>query len=187
MRPPFALLILLCLALVVAGCAGDDDSDGAASTQTSTDESRTRTAPNPKDVAGARQERTDEKLKQREEKELEEGDEEFDKAFAETPFDRLVGRLPIRRPPLHVQQYITGDGHKVYAAVDRKRFCALSPARREQAVSAFFRSADGTFRRGGVDDLELVVTPVTETLDELPALATASGKSATLTSRGRGC
>lgn len=187
MHRPVARLILLCLALVVAGCGGDDDSDGAARTQTSTDELRPRTAPNPKEVAGARQERADEKLKQREEKELEQGDEEFDKAFEETPFDRLVGRLPIRRPPLHVQQYISGDGHKLYAAVIRKRFCALSPTRRERAVSAFFRSADGTFRRGGVDDLELVVTPVSETLDRLPALATASGKSVTLTSRGRDC
>jgi hypothetical protein len=86
-----------------------------------------------------------------------------------------------------VQQYISGDGHKLYATVSRKRFCALSAAERERAVTTFFRSADSIFRRGGVDDLELVVTPVTEQLDKLPALATARGKTVTLTSRGRDC
>lgn len=187
MHRPCLLLLLLTLALLVAGCGDDDDSGDAASTQTGKDEiRRAKTAPNPKEVAGARQERADEKRQKQEEQDLED-DEEFDKAFEDTPFDRVVDKLPIRKPPLHVQQYISGDGHKLYAAVSRKRFCALSAARRNSAVGSFFDDADRTFRRGGIDDLELVVTPLAETLDKLPPLATASGKTVKLTSRGRDC
>ena len=174
---------MLALAIAVAACSDDDDSGEEGASRTATEEiRRSGKSPNPKEVAGARQERADERTRQREEEELE--DEKFDQSFEETPFDRLVDKLPLRKPPLHVEQYISGDGHTLHAAVNRKRFCALPAARRKRALTSFFESADRTFRRGKVDDLEVVVTPVTEKLDELPALATASGKTVKLAANG---
>ena len=182
-RRPWIALIVLALAAALVACSDDDDSADKDTSRTTTDEiRRSGKTPNPKEVAAARQERADERVKQREEEELE--DKEFDEAFEETPFDRLVDKLPLRKPPLHVAQYISGDGHKIYAAVSRQRFCGLSADRRKRAVSSYFESADRTFREGKIDDLEVVVTPVTEKLDELPALATASGDTVKLAPGG---
>ena len=120
-------------------------------------------------------------------KALKKEDRKFDKSFKETSFERLVNKLPIQKPPLYVAQYISGDGHKLYTAVDRKRFCKLPAAERKKAVESFFNTADASFRRANVKDFEQVVTPLSDTIDKLPALATARQGAVTLTSRGRSC
>ena len=114
-------------------------------------------------------------------------DRKLDRSFAETPFEKIVSGLPIREPPLFVEQYITSKGSStVYTAVAPKRFfCGRSPARRKAAVSAFYREADKLFRRGDVDDFVQVVTPIAVTTEELPALAVARNGSVALTKRGR--
>ena len=180
-------LLLFAVALLVAGCSGDEEPDrepsaGAKAPAGETDRAR----PTPKEADEARREAAERKLEEQERKDLED-DREFDSSFKETSFERLVDRLPIRRPPLYVQRYITGDGHRLYASVNVKRFCRASAGGRERAVAAFFRTADRTFRRGDVEDLEVVVTPISETIDELPALATARGGEVELSGRGRGC
>ena len=114
-------------------------------------------------------------------------DREFDRGFRETSFEKLVARLPIRKPRLYVQQYITNRGsHRVFTAVSRRRFlCDMTPAERRRAVARFFRSADRVMRAGGVDDFVQVVTLTSQTAQELPALANARRGSVRLTERGR--
>lgn len=187
-------LTLLALTLAVSGCEGEDDSEkkadspGArAETAQKEDARRPGKSRKPREAAAARREAADAKRQERELKDLEREDREFDRSFKDTPFERLVNKLPIREPSLYVEQYITGDGHKLYTAVDRRRFCKTSREGREQAVGSFFRAADRSFRRAGVKDLEQVVTPVSETLDKLPALAIARRGSVSLTSLGRSC
>jgi len=81
-----------------------------------------------------------------------------------------------------VQQYITSTGsHRVYTAVDRRRFlCRMTRAQRRRAVAGFFRAADRIMRAGGVDDFVQVVTVTSETTQNLPALAQARRGSVTL-------
>lgn len=124
----------------------------------------------------------------REEAQDRKADRKFDREFEETPFERILTQLPIRKPPLFVEQYITErDSSTVYTAVSPKRFfCGRSTAQRKAAVTAFYRDADRLFRRGGVKDFVQVVTPIAETTEELPALARGRNGSVTLTKRGRG-
>lgn len=114
-------------------------------------------------------------------------DRRFDRDFKESAFDKLVGKLPIRKPPLHVQQYITTSGsHRVYTAVDRGRFlCRMTPAQRRKAVAGFFRAADRVMRAGGIDDFAQTVTVTTQDAQDLPVLARAKRGSVTLTGQGR--
>lgn len=114
-------------------------------------------------------------------------DREFDRGFSETRFEKIVSELPVRRPPLFVEQYITSKGSTtVYTAVAPRRFfCGRSPARRRAAVSSFYRDADRLFRRRGVKDFVLVVTPIAETTESLPALAMGRDGKVSLTRRGR--
>lgn len=183
-------LTLLSLTLAVGGCGGGDDSERSADsskraeTHETTSPGKTR---EPKEAKAARSEAADNKRQEQELKDQKKEDREFDRSFEESSFERLVGKLPIRKPPLYVEQYITGDGHKLYTAVDRKRFCKMTAAAREKAVASFFRTADRSFRRGKVDDFEMVVTPLSDTIDKLPALATARRGKVSLTSRGRSC
>lgn len=139
---------------------------------------------------GARIRRTRRRAAARERRERAEDrrfDREFDRGFRESGFDRLVGKLPIRRPPLYVQQYITSSGsHRVYTAVSRRRFlCRMTPAQRRRAIARFFRSADRVMRAGGVDDFVQIVTLTSQRTQKLPALARARRGSVTLTGDGR--
>jgi hypothetical protein len=113
--------------------------------------------------------------------------EQFDQNFKQTPFEKLISELPIRKPPLYVEQYITNPGsHKLYTAVARKRFfCTLTPGQRALAVQVFYRDASKVFRAGGVKDFVQVVTPLAETTERLPALAVARHGSVQLTGLGR--
>ncbi len=139
-------------------------------------------------AAAARRKESDRKQADRERQQQEEENREFDRSFKETPFERLVGTLPIREPPLYVEQYITEeDTHKVFTAVGEKRFfCKMTPRQREKAVTDFYRAADKILRGGKIQDFEQVVTPLAETLEKLPALAIARDGSVSLTRLGRG-
>ncbi len=181
------LIALLVFALGASGCGGDDSEEKAAST---TKEAGDRPKPPrpPKERDDARREAKEEKQQDRELKDLEEEERKFDKSFEETPFERAIQRLPIRKPPLYVEQYITGEGQrKLYTAVDEKRFCRLSPAQRTKAVTSFYREAKRSLSRSGVKDFLQVVTPLSATTEKLPALATARAGKVSLSRRGRSC
>jgi hypothetical protein len=126
-------------------------------------------------------------LRRRDRAQDREFDREFDRGFRESAFDKLVARLPIRKPPLYVQQYITTSGsHRVYTAVSRRRFlCRSTPAQRRRAVARFYRDARRVMRAGRVDDFEQVVTVASQTTQKLTALAQAKGGRVALTGPGR--
>lgn len=194
--------IAIAAAAVFSGCGGEDDSPDEAGSPPATG-----TAPE-RPQGGRGQERSgggerakergkesteaeSRRLETRERREDRKDDkafEKFDEDFEETPFEKLIAKLPVRKPPLFVEQYITTEGsHKVYTAVDEKRFlCELTPRQRKAAVSAFNRSANRVFRGAGVKDFVQVVTPLAETTEELPALAIARNGSVSITVRGRG-
>jgi hypothetical protein len=209
--PLLAVLAVAAVALL-SGCNGDDDK--ASSTEAATNaekearkevtrrikaegrrqraaqrraEARKNRTPAQRAAAERRSRRRAAAARERDREADRKADREFDKGFAETAFDRLIAKLPIRKPPLYVAQYITSTGsHRVYTAVDRSRFlCRMSPAQRQRAVAAFFRAADRVMRAGGVDDFVQVVTVTSQATQELPALANARRGSVALTERGR--
>jgi len=180
-------LAVLALAVAVPGCGGEDDpakrTEGGQAPQAGE-----QNGPEESRQAKARRLARDRQDQEREREQLEKEEREFDEAFKKSSFDKLLEKLPIRAPPLYVEQYITTENsHKVYTAVDPKRFlCKLTPREREKAVAGFYRSANEVFRGGGVEDFVQVVTPTAETTEKLPALATAGKGSVSLTKRGRG-
>ena len=203
--PRLRLLLILAalLGVLVAGCSDDDQGSEGADAGTAAE-----TAPVEKPKANGRSGKTPRKAGkvrgkaakrrpteaelarerraiEKEEAEDKKDDREFDRSFKQTPFEETVATLPIRKPPLFVQQYIT-DGNTVYTAVAPKRFfCGRSPARRKVVVAQFYRDADRRFRRRGIENFVKIVTPVAETLEELPALAIGRKGSVSLTKRGR--
>ena len=192
MNRSWIALALLALAVALSSCGGGGDSEKKAdssSTQTNAenqDKPPGKLRP-PNEAKGAKQEAAEKKEEKRDLEALKKEDRKFDESFKESSFERLVGKLPIQKPPLYVAQYISGDGHKLYTAVERKRFCKMSAAEKKKAVESFFETADASFRRGNVKDFEQVVTPLSDTIDKLPALATARQGTVTLTSLGRSC
>lgn len=166
-----------------SGCAGDGGSSenprpgGTDASPAPDEKAKEQTGPTDEELQGEVRER---------ERDREE-DRKFDEAFRETRFDKLIAKLPIRKPPLYVEQYITTTGsHRVHTAVDRKRFvCELDVGERRKAVADFYRAADKVFRAGGVNDFVQVVTPTSQTTEELPAMATARKGSVSLTRLGR--
>lgn len=209
-RPRLLLAVAAAAALLAAGCSGDDESDEKASTAQETapverpkarseTEAPKKGANDKKPEAGKRKRKSDKtaatkaevqkerRAARREEAQDRKADREFDQEFNETPFERTVLELPIRKPPLFVEQYITEKGSTtVYTAVSLKRFlCGRSAAQRKAAVTAFYREADRLFRRRGIRNFVQVVTPVAATTEELPALATGRKGSVQLTARGR--
>ena len=186
--PTLVPIALLALSLTASGCNGDDDEEKKkAGPSTSTTADRAKPPPPPRERDDALRESAEANQQERELKDLEEDDRKFEQSFNETPFERAIHKLPVRRPPLYVEQYITGEGHKVYTAVDERRFCKLSRAKREAAVSSFYRAADRSLRRAGVKDFVQVVTPLAATTDDLPALATGQAGKVSLSRRGRSC
>jgi hypothetical protein len=135
--------------------------------------------------------------------------------FRKTPFDEAVGKLPFRKPPLRVLQWVLTDRshtldsradrerfyrlseraqtqwltpkpeHKLYARVNEAEFYAMSEGARAKAVKVFYRSARRLFQHEGIRDFVLVVTPLTEALEHLPAFAVGRDGSASLTPLGR--
>jgi len=142
-------------------------------------------------------------------------DRAFDALFKNTLFDHAIDQLPLRRAPLDVRQWVTIDPsyrldtvgqrkrfyrmsereqagllirkpkHTLYARVDAERFYGMSERARAAAVRSFYRDAQKVFESQGIGDLVLVVTPLTETVGDLPALAVGRGGSASLTLLGR--
>ena len=208
-RRTLVFLVLAAVPLLAAGCSDDDDSEqGSASTvETAPVEkpkSRSESGERAKKPAAAKKggkekgktvkrkvsaaelEKEREAIR-RETAEDRKQDRAFEREFKGTPLERVVSELPIRKPPLFVEQYITSKGSStVYTAVDPKRFmCGVSLARRRAAVTAFYRDADRRLRGAGVKGFVQVVTPVAETTARLPALAIGRGGSVSLTARGR--
>lgn len=111
----------------------------------------------------------------------------------DSPPDKLLGkaarerfyRMSARARKEAVRQFYRSGPTKLYARVDRKRFYGMSVREREAAVKAFYRDAEPWFKKAGIKDFVLVVTPWTETTKDLPALAVGRGGSATLTPLGR--
>ena len=212
LRKPSATALLL-LALLAAGCNGDDGSgrekastetQEATSTHQATAPAREPSARELRRQAAERRRRARREAAGRRrdgERDLErehaarkreaardrQQDRELDRSFEGTPLDKVLSRLPIGEPPLYVRQYLTFEGsHRVYTAVAPKRFfCGKTPARRKAAVTAFYRDADRRFRRAGIDDFVQVVTPVGGSAGELPALAVGRRGAVSLTARGR--
>ena len=128
----------------------------------------------------------------------------FDERFQEDSVQRRGDALPLRTPPLRVLQWVTTDRaptldtraqrerfyhlteraqaqrlipqleHKLYARVDQDRFYAMPKSTRATAVQAFYRTAEKLFAQHGIRDFVLVVTPLTETLQQLPASPSAA-------------
>lgn len=191
--------------MLAAGCSGDDEDAGKDQASTT---AKTAPAEKPKTsdekarkgsrgarkkgraarrkVSKAELEKERRALKREEARDRRE-DRKFDQSFNETAFEKLVAELPIRKPPLFVEQYITSRGSStVYTAVAPKRFfCGRSAARRKAAVSAFYEDANRVFRRGGVKDFVQIVTPIADTTESLPALAVGREGKVSLTKRGR--
>lgn len=142
-------------------------------------------------------------------------DRASDTQFKKTPVDHALDGLALRKPPLHVLQWVLTDGsprldsrarrerffrlsegeqarrlipnveHTVYARVDEDQFYAMSERARAAAVNDFYRAAEKRFQQEGISDFVLVVTPYTPTTEHLPAFAIGSGGSASLTALGR--
>jgi hypothetical protein len=69
----------------------------------------------------------------------------FDRQFRETPFDRAIDHLPLRKPPLHVLQWVTDSpADKLQTEAQRERFYRMSQRAQDAAVAGFYRS--GTHR-----------------------------------------
>jgi len=175
------LAAMLALAIpvlaVLSRCARDDRYSNRATPVQTEPQAARENAPSDEELQ--------EEVRERDRDRAEE--QKFDEPFRRTRFDRLIAKLPIRKPPLYVEQYITTSGsHKLYTAVNRKRFlCDLDVAQRKQAVADFYRTATKVFREGGVNDLVQVVTPASQTTEELPAIAMARDGSVSLTRLGR--
>jgi hypothetical protein len=62
----------------------------------------------------------------------------------------------------------------------------MTPRQRKRAVADYYRAADEVLRGEGVDDFVQVVTPLAQTTEKLPALATGNNRLVSLTRLGRG-
>lgn len=88
-----------------------------------------------------------------------------------------AGRLNRLRPRL---------AHRVYARVPAKRWNAMTVAQRTAAVRGFYKQAQRAFAARGIGDLVLVVSPLSDGVASLPALAVGRGGAVHLTALGRG-
>ena len=101
------------------------------------------------------------------------------------PYNSAIDQLPLKEPPLHVQQFELDDSHELVVRTDRKRFlCATSADQRLAAIEAYYELADKAMRDRGIDDFELIVDTASET-GQMRPLAKAGPKGVRLTARGR--
>jgi len=105
---------------------------------------------------------------------------------AQTRFEAFLDVLPIRKPPLPIQQYMSAEGSARLVARPRARdfFCGWDIATRKAAIEAFYRQAVRVARAARVRGFSLVVDALRETGDVRP-LAYGRHGSVTLTRRGR--
>ena len=97
-------------------------------------------------------------------------------------------RLPIREPPLPIQQYVLTDGsHDVVARLDsRDFFCIGDQGARRAAIEAYFDQAETAFRKHDIDDFSLTVALNSEDINHFKVLARADrAHGVKLTERGR--
>lgn len=190
-RPLPALLVALLLG--ACGGGGDDAATPAAPPIDASEESvdavadHLRALGREKEAARrAGDARTMERL-ERAMQEIERAqDAAMDAQFATTPFEDAVDQLPLRRPPLFVEQLLLEDGtHDLVVRVKPRRFlCGLTAAERTAAVRGYFEAADRIMRKAGIDDFALTVDGVRET-GEVRPLARAGERGVSLTRRGR--
>ena len=122
-----------------------------------------------------------------------EAEESFARAAESAPgegssLEQAQAELPVREPPLPIQQYILADGsHDVVARPDlRDFFCIGGPVARRAAIEAYFDRAEETFKRHGIDDFSLTIALNSDTIDDFKVLARASrARGIKLTKRGR--
>lgn len=66
----------------------------------------------------------------------------FNEQFRKTPFDRAIDKLPLRKPPLEVEQWITDlPPDKLPTKAARERFYRMPDRARKAAVRRYYRSA----------------------------------------------
>lgn len=156
------LLLSICLAAV--GCAGGEEPPAERPGGESPGESSVEEAAD----------------------QVEQEAEETDARFKQSPFGSVVDELPIGEPPLPVRQYIVDGERELVARLPAREFvCGKEPEERRAAVAAFYSDARRRFDREGIDDVELVVASLTESLDEVEPLARARPGKTILTSKGR--
>ena len=161
-----SLFLALCVGL--AACGGDDD-DGA-------DPAKLR------DEAAKSFKASERQAKRDRQRDPDARDDE-----RREPFVAVATTLPIRRPPLPIQQYVLDRGHRIIARPSaRDFFCDRDVDERRLAVEAFYREADKRFRAGGIRDFSLLVAEHSPTLESIKPLATAEDGKVELTKRGRG-
>jgi hypothetical protein len=103
----------------------------------------------------------------------------------ESRFDSVINMLPIRKPPLPIQQYMSFSGrHLLVVRPAAHDYYCLSLEQRQAAVAAFSAQATELFRRNGIDDASFVVDALRPTGVVHP-LARARGSSVSLTPLGR--
>jgi hypothetical protein len=103
----------------------------------------------------------------------------------ETPFDRVIDTLPIREPPLPVQQYMSfGGRHLLVVRPTAHDYYCLSVGQRQAVVAAFSAQATPLFRSRGIHDASFVFDALRSTGVVHP-LARARGSSVSLTALGR--
>ncbi len=184
MKPALALACLLILAL--AACGGGGGNKATSSTSAGEQRAgggRARVAPSPH--AKQIDDQTSKSFaasQSRAQKEL-----GSDPALAgKGAFNHVLAELPIREPPLRVQQYIVDQGHDVIARPNAKDFfCGRTLADRLAVVAAFYREADKRFRARGINDFELTVAPLSSNYDTIRVLAVGKNRKVRLTRHGR--
>ncbi len=103
-------------------------------------------------------------------------------------FEAVVNDLPLREPPLPVEQYVANEGGRQLVArlAPKAFFCGRDAAARKAAVSDLYELTRRRFRARGVSGIELVVAPLTASVQDIRPLARGRGGSVALTKRGRG-
>lgn len=113
-------------------------------------------------------------------------DEALDAESGATPYDEAVDALPLREPPLYVEQLLLDDSHELVVRTRARRFfCGRTPRQRLAAVRAYYERAQSEMSARGIDDFALVVDGLRETGD-IKALARGEAGKVSLTARGRG-
>jgi len=172
------------LAVGVLGACGGDDSP-----------SRERT-PNPQSTPASERDGTTDQIARgsRDPKRFRtEAADSFAEAGRGAPregsrLDQALGELPVRLPPLPVQQYVVTDGsHRIVARLDsRDYYCIGDPSARRAAIEAYVSEAEATFAGHDIDDLALTVALNSDDINDFKVLARADHTSGVkLTTLGR--
>ncbi len=199
-RMPRLILTLLAAVCLAAGCGttGSGDPADTAATPTpkvGTDEGSIDAVEEQLQALARRKEaakkagdtKTMEQLEQAMQNIERVQDEAIEDEFAATsPFDKAVDILPMKKPPLYVEQVILDDTHTlVVRSKSRRFFCGRTEEQRLAAVAYYYGLAESAMTANGIDDFVLIVDGLRETGDVMPLARGADGK-VSLTARGRG-